>query len=278
MKNIKWKKIGILVLWITVASSVVFLLSFVNRAEKRNPGKSVNVTITNQDENLFISETDILKFLEDRNDKLIGEHYENIDIHGIEQALNTHPAIAKADVSIDIDGKVDIKITQRKPLVRIINAEGESYYIDNSARLMPLSENYAARVIVANGKIADKYSMYYEKEIKDIEADSALKANCVLDDIYNASAYIASDSLLSGLIQQIWINEQKEMEMYPAIGGHKIIFGTTEDLKEKFEKLKVFYKEGIGSIDSWNKYSVINLKYKNQVVCVKKQIPSGNKK
>jgi cell division protein FtsQ len=270
MKNIKWRKIGILVLWITVASGVVLLLSFVNAAEKRNPGKSVNIAITNQDENLFISEQDILKFLEDRNDKLVGEHYENIDIHGIELALNTHPAIAKADVSIDIDGKVDIKVTQRKPLVRIINAEGESYYIDNSARLMPLSENYAARVIIANGKIPEKYATYYGKYMKEIEADSALKVSCTLDDIYNTAAYIASDSLLNSLIQQIWVNEQKELELYPAIGGHKIIFGTTEDLEKKFEKLKVFYKEGIGSIDSWNKYSVINLKYKNQVVCVKK--------
>ena len=60
------------------------------------------------------------------------------------------------------------------------------------------------------------------------------------------------------------------MELYPAVGGHKIIFGTTEDMEEKFEKLKVFYKEGLSSIDSWTNYSVINLKYKNQVVCIKK--------
>ncbi|MCD6068334.1 MAG: hypothetical protein K0S33_3160 [Bacteroidetes bacterium] len=272
MKNIKWRKIGVLVLWITVVSSVVFLLSFVNAAEKNNKGKSVTVNITNQDENLFIDETDILKFLEERNDRLVGESFEKINIHEIEKALNTHPAIAKADVSMDIDGKIDIKITQRKPLVRIINAEGESYYIDNSAKLMPLSENYAARVIIANGNIPEKYAMYYGTEIKGIEADSALKANCVLDDIYTVSAYIASDSLLNSLIQQLYINGQKEIEMYPAIGGHKIIFGTTEDMEEKMEKLKVFYKEGIGSIDSWNNYSVINLKYKSQVVCVKRNI------
>lgn len=270
MKNIKLKKILILVLWITVASSVVFILGFVNAQEKNTKGKSLNINITNQDENLFIDESDIIKFLKERNDSLINQPFKDINVNEIEKALNTHPAIAKADVSVDVDGRVDIKITQRKPLVRIMNSQGESYYIDNTAKLMPLSENYAARVIVANGMIPEKYSMFYTFDINEIKKDSVIKAASVLDDIYEAATYISSDSLLNSLIQQIYVNKEREMELYPAVGGHKIIFGTTEDMEEKFEKLKVFYKEGLSSIDSWTNYSIINLKYKNQVVCIKK--------
>src|SRR5690606_36208689 len=107
--------------WITVASGTIALLGFVNAEEKTNPGKAVTVHITNQDENLFIDESDILSFLEQRNDKLIGERFDKINVNEIEKALNTHPAIADADVSVDIDGKVNIRITQRMPLVRIIN-------------------------------------------------------------------------------------------------------------------------------------------------------------
>ena len=40
-------------------------------------------------------------------------------------------------------------------------------------------------------------------------------------------------------------------------------------MKEKLEKLKVFYKEGLTKV-GWDKYSVINLKYKGQVVCERK--------
>jgi cell division protein FtsQ len=68
----------------------------------------------------------------------------------------------------------------------------------------------------------------------------------------------------------LYINTDKEIELYPAVGGHKIIFGKGDDIEEKFEKLKVFYREGLNSIDSWNKYSSINLKYKSQVVCIKR--------
>ena len=270
MKKIKFRKILILVLWITVASSVVFLLGFVNAQEKNVKGKSLNINITNQDENLFIDESDIIAFLKGRNDSLINQRFQDINVNEIEKALNTHPAIAKADVSVDVDGQVDIKILQRKPIVRIMNSSGESYYIDNSAKLMPLSENYAARVIIANGEIPEKYSMFYSMDMNKIEKDSLINAASVLDDIYATATYISSDTLLSSLIQQIYVNKEKELELYPAVGGHKIIFGTAEGMEEKFEKLKVFYKEGLNSIDSWTKYSVINLKYKNQVVCIKK--------
>ncbi len=37
-----------------------------------------------------------------------------------------------------------------------------------------------------------------------------------------------------------------------------------------FETNDLFYKQGINKTDSWNKYSSLNLKYKNMVVCTKK--------
>ena len=74
---------------------------------------------------------------------------------------------------------------------------------------------------------------------------------------------------LTTLIQQIYVNKDKEIELYPAIGNHKIVFGDAQNLNEKFNKLKLFYTEGLNKSDAWTKYSIINLKYKNLVVCTK---------
>ena len=63
MKKIKLKKILILVLWITVASGIIGLLSFVRVEGKAVKGKSINVIVTNESENSFVSETDIVEFL-----------------------------------------------------------------------------------------------------------------------------------------------------------------------------------------------------------------------
>lgn len=61
--------------------------------------------------------------------------------------------------------------------------------------------------------------------------------------------------------------------MIPLVGNQKIVFGsafTDKEVKEKFEKLKIFYKEAI-PYEGWNKYSEISLKYDKQIVCKKKE-------
>jgi cell division protein FtsQ len=194
----------------------------------------------------------------------------DINVYKIERALNTHPSIAASEVAVTVNGDVSISIKQRKPIVRIINSKGESFYIDNHATVMPLADHYTARVLVVNGFIPEKYSQFYHISVPQIEKDSAFKAITVIDDVYEVANYIKNDSLLNSLIIQAYINNGREIELYPAIGNQKIIFGDDENIAEKFEKLKIFYTQGLNSVDGWNKYSIINLKYKNQVVCIKK--------
>ncbi len=270
MKKIKFKKILILVLWIVVVSGITLTLGFVTAEEKEVKGRSLSIQVLNENENYFVDEDDIRSFLKDRNDTLLNQPMKEINVYELEQALNAHPAIAKAEVAVDVNGDVKINLRQRKPLVRLFNTQGDSYYIDTDQRLMPLSENYTAHVLVANGMIGEKYAQFYKYTIRDIEKDTLLKRLSILDDVYAIAAHVANDSLLSSLVQQIYVNKEREFELYPAVGGHKIVFGDGSDIAEKFEKLKVFYTEGLNSINNWNKYSIINLKYRDQVVCTKK--------
>jgi cell division protein FtsQ len=52
------------------------------------------------------------------------------------------------------------------------------------------------------------------------------------------------------------------------VGNHRILLGQIEYYRENLEKLKLFYEKGLNQM-GWNQYSIINLKYKNQVVCTK---------
>ena len=191
-------------------------------------------------------------------------------MNDLEKALNSHPAIENADVAVDVNGDVTVNVTQRTPLVRVFNADGESYYIDDKSKLMPLSDKYTARVLIASGTIIEPYAQRYQFSVNDIAKSELFSKVSVLDDIYALSTYIAKDSVLASLIHQINVTNDQELELYPSIGNHKIIFGEAKDIEEKFNKLKLFYTEGLNKTDGWNKYSTINIKYKNQVVCTKK--------
>ncbi len=270
MKKIKFKKVLILVLWIAVVSGILVTLGFVDAREQEVKGKLPDITINDDGKNYFIDADDIRDFLRSRRDTLLNQPMREINVYELEKALNAHPAIANAEVSVDVNGAANIDIRQRNPLLRIINMNGESYYIDDEARLMPLSENYTARVPVASGFISEKYVQYYRSNIHALADDTLASRNTVLDEVYKVAAYMAKDTLIGNLIQQIYINQEREMELYPVVGTHKIIFGDGSAIEEKFEKLKIFYKEGLNSMNNWNKYTAINLKYKDQVVCTKK--------
>ncbi len=270
MKKINLKKILVIVLWIIGLSGLLASLAFATRREKTIIAENIFVTVNNTDTNLFIDEQDVKDFFSDRNDSILNTSLKNIDINGLEKALNSHPAVENADVSVDINGDVSIDVKQRTPLVRVFNLDGESYYIDTQSKLMPLSDKYTARVLIATGYILEPYASRYQFSANTISKNELFSKVSVLDDIYNISVYIANDSILKNLIHQINITPDKELELYPSIGNHKIIFGESKDFEEKFEKLKLFYTEGLNKTDGWNKYSIINIKYKNQVVCTKK--------
>ena len=245
-------------------------LGFVSRSENNIIATNINISILNNDENFFLSETDVKNFFKERNDSILENRYKNISIPELEKALNSHPAIENAEVSADLNGEIKVEIKQRTPMLRIINKGGESYYIDSKSKLMPLNNNYTARVLVASGEIFEPYARRYEYSVDQIKKNKLFSEVSVLDDVLDVSDYINADSTLSGLVHQIYVNKDRELELYPAIGNHRIVFGNAKDIPEKFNKLKLFYKEGLNKTDSWTKYSTINLKYKNLVVCTKK--------
>jgi hypothetical protein len=49
------------------------------------------------------------------------------------------------------------------------------------------------------------------------------------------------------------------------------VFGTGEDIDTKFRKLYIFYDDVLNKV-GWNKYSIVNLSYKDQVVATRKDV------
>jgi len=123
-----------------------------------------------------------------------------------------------------------------------------------------------AHVLVANGNIP-AISVQAGKKIFQRASDS-LQKNSVLQNIFLVAGFIAKDDFWKAQIEQIYVNDKNDMLLVPRVGDHVIVFGDASDLKEKFVKLKSMYYafNQIG----WNQYKILNLKYKNQIVCTKR--------
>lgn len=265
------RKILYISLWSTILIGLVVTLGFVDKEQDNIECKSLDININQDDESFFVDQDEIKQIIHDRGDKIIYQPLSSINIKELESVLNSHASIANAEVYVSVNGEVKVDITQRKPIIRIVNNNNESYYIDNSGRLMPLSDKYTSKILVANGNFFEPFARRYKYTVEDILKNEYAKNKSIIDDLYILATYIDSVTFWKAQIQQVYVNDDKEFELIPRVGNHKIILGDISDLNEKFTRLLIFYKEGLNRTNNWNSYSAINLKFKNQIVCTKKE-------
>ncbi len=263
-------------LWVVFTIGLVFVMSFASRAHSRRLCEKLNILIDRKDEQQqFIKEEDVRKFLSDHNKMPEGKELADVNVPDLENLLLTNPAVESCEVFMSVGGDMTIKIKQRRTIARIINLENESYYIDDRGMLMPWSEEYTSPVIVVNGLFADSYGANYDHSFDNIDADSAMKTTTMLDDIWQITKRIDADTFLRAQMTQLYLSPDKGFELVPRIGNHIIVLGDISDLDEKFTKLFIFYRDGLDRTGNWNDYTYIDLQYKNQIVCTKKTINNG---
>jgi len=264
------RKIVYIALWSLFTVGLFVLMGFAGREHDKLRCTRMDIDIRRGEEHRFVTEGDIRNLLKERGHPVEGEPMASIDVHQLEKLIATHPGVETVDVFVTVSGVVHVQAVQRRPIVRIINERDESFYIDDRGRLMPWSEDYTAPVLVVNGAISDGYGNMYTYGMSDLESDTLIEPRTMLDEIYQVALYIDADTFMRDQIAQLHVRSDKVFELTPRIGDHKIIFGEANDVAEKFEKLFAFYTEGLNATGNWNRYSVINLEYKNQVVCTKR--------
>lgn len=263
-------KVVQIILWLLPALGLPVILGFADAAQNNVLCTGISVNINNTDENFFVDETDIKEIIYSKGDSLIGSPISQVNYHRLEELILKNPSVKDVQVYASVEGDVKADVVQRRPVVRIYNTAGESFYIDETGSAMPLSAKFAARVPVANGSIHESFGGLNLFNVNKIEADDSLASKSMIDDIFAVVNFIEKDEFWKAQIQQIYINEKNEIELVPMVGDHKIILGDKKDLDSKFRKLLLLYQKGL-SKTGWNQYAVINLKFKNQAICTKKQ-------
>jgi len=199
----------------------------------------------------------------------VGQRLREINLQSVENMLQMNPFIAQAEASIDLSGKLSIEIKQKNPIVRVQNKLGQQYYLTEEGLMMPISEHGIERTPIASGEIFDNYSSLRNLNSENSSVEDTIIKRSVLFKVWYLADKIKKDPFMNALTDQIYVNEKRELEIIPRVGGQLIIVGNIDKLTQKFEKLKALYSESFSQI-GWNKYAIINLKYKNQVVCTKK--------
>jgi len=243
-----FKKIILISVAVIILAYLLFVVIYLNpRSEKNLTCKNLQIDVIDTLDRHYLNTTDIANTITKAGLSPVGKELSTVNIAAIENKLKENRLIKRAECYKTIDGTVRVKVYQRTPVYRVFSTK-ESYYIDNEREKMPVPDNFAAYVPVASGFINDEYAK---------------------NQLYDFISFLQQDKYWNSQIKQVYVNANGDIELTPAVGDHQIILGKIEDYKENLEKLRLFYKKGLSKV-GWNKYSVINLKYKNQVVCTKK--------
>ncbi|SNR79367.1 cell division protein FtsQ/DivIB [Lutibacter flavus] len=239
--KINWNYIkGLLLLGL-----VVFLYGFSHHKHSVKKIRDISIEFE-EGNNLFMDYQMVNKMLIQNGKTVVNEAKTVIDLHKLETKVLSHSMVENASVFLTVDGLLKSKIKQRTPIARVIS-DSKSYYIDRAAKVMPLSANHSARVMLISGDVK--------------EADK--------DDIYLLVTKILNDEFLKKQIIGVEKTPDKEFILKTRIGEQSIELGKIKNLDLKFKNLKSFFNKTMTdkTIDN---YTSINLKYSNQVVCTKK--------
>ncbi|GGZ78180.1 cell division protein FtsQ [Algibacter mikhailovii] len=194
--------------------------------------------------NLFITNETVSKLLIQNCGGVKNVPKETLDLNELEKALKSNPMIKTAEVYVAVNGLLKAKIEQKTPIARV--STNASYYIDDEGLFMPLSKNYSARVPLVTG--------YVEKN--------------KLQNLYKVARKINDDDFLKRHV--IEIHQEVNGAIALRLRKYKFLvqLGSVDLLDKKVNNLKAFYLKNLKD-NTLNKYSKVNLRFENQVICTK---------
>ena len=238
------KKLLKIIKWGMLIALTVIVLAFTERKQGEQLAQLNQINIE-MSEDHFLTKNIVLQYIEKHNFAYDGVVLSQFYLNDLEEILLKHPAVKKAEVYSSQQGDMNIKLQQRKAIVRIKTAYVD-YYLDEDGLEMPLSKEYTPRIIIVSGDANQKHHASIYAFIQRINKSEFWKSQIT-------QLHFSGDQVV----------------LIPRVGSQKIHFGMLVNSSEKLDNLYRFYNQAM-PVKGWQTYSDINLKYKNQIVCTKK--------
>lgn len=170
------KHIGYGVLWVLLIVVVVFAERLTTKNDRERLVTVTNIEIEGGGNNPMIDAYAISCWLKEQNLHPEGTILEKLDISAIESAVESHNAVADANVSVTYDGCVDIDILQREPIARM-RISGYDMYLTQDGYLLPAKGVAPVHVPVITGDYKPLFGREFMGYAKDVTRNNIAMLN-----------------------------------------------------------------------------------------------------
>jgi cell division protein FtsQ len=222
------------------------------------------IDIKDSSEYHFVTRKQLLSLAYGNSTRILGKPVKEINLLEIEKRINVLRELKEAEVYSTIDGNVHVYADQREPVMRLMPDGGGDFFLDEDGVVVRRRNLYTPRLHIVGGNINISQAMLNGVSV----LDTSIKKT-ILKDLYQLVNYINDDDFWSAQIDQIYVDDNDEIDLIPRVGNQRVHLGTIENFKGKLRNLEAFYDKVLPEV-GWNKYSVISLEFKDQIVCKKR--------
>jgi cell division protein FtsQ len=219
------------------------------------------IDIKDSSEYHFVTKRQLLNLAYGNAGRILGRPMKDISVSDIEGRIKVLRELKIAEVYMTIDGTIHVYADQRDPVMRVMPDNGGDYFIDEDGIVVRRKNLYTPRLHIVGGNVNISSAMLEGISV----LDTSIK-NSILKDIYQLVSYVNDDNFWSAQIDQIYVDSNDEIDLIPRVGNQLVHLGTVYNFRGKLRNLEAFYDKVLPEV-GWNKYSLINLEFKDQIVC-----------
>ena len=242
------KRVFLSIAIVVVIAYLATAVTILNAKAKEQVCRNIELVIKDTVYAKFIDKAEIGTILQKKELYPIGKLINQVETKALEVELNKHPLIDNAECYWTPSGRLQVEVSQRVPILRIMCNKNGDYYLDNKGSIMPSDAKCIAHRAIVTGNVEKSFAV---------------------NELYNFGVFLQNNSFWNAQIEQINVLPGKYVELVPRVGNHIIYLGRLENYDKKLKRLKTFYQKGLNEI-GWDKYSRINVEIDNQIVCTRR--------
>ncbi len=275
MKKV-WKIIGIVLVWLAIAAFFVgaTLLRRHNEAERKV--EMLRVEVVDSAEIPLVKADKIAQTIRHKGLIPIGRPVDSVNLLAINNLVESNCFVRSSQTFVDYEGVLTVRLTQRRPIVRIITNRGDDFYLTANGHLLPAQQGVAMNLPLVTGDITLPFPNDFRGDMVAWATENEKNSDknyIFLLKLITFVKLVESRPEWGGNIVQIVAEKEPAkagskashttIKLIPRRGSYTVRLGTLDNTEAKLDRWVRFIEAGVVDLNTPN---ILDVSYEGQAV------------
>ena len=275
MKKV-WKIIGIIVMWLAIVAFFVGAALLRHHNEEGRKVEVLRVEVVDSAEVPLVTAEKITEAIKHEGLMPTGRPIDSVSLLAINNLVEGNCFVRSSQTFVDYEGVLTVRLTQRKPIVRVITNGGDDFYLTANGHLLPTPQGVAIDLPLVTGDITLPFPRGFEGNMvawAKVNEKNSDKNYIILLKLINFVRLVESRPEWGGNIVQIVAEREgakagskaprTTIRLVPRKGNYTVLLGTLDGIEAKLNRWVRFVEAGVVNL---NEANTLDVSYEGQAV------------